>query len=188
MSKLEVNDDDDKVSPVHILESIHHLIDPVFEDLEDLKESRYPEKNHFVLSDSKEKKRLAASNILLHLRMFKIFKQFLKNGYSTYLKLLGNEKIDELARLIFGRTISHFTTQKNEFITSDNPYLHQNPKYNRSDEDFSGPLMDSLLEYFGKKSDRDFRYLPYLKMENFPLDQILKSVYGPEVKDMELLQ
>src|SRR6202044_2521534 len=49
------------------------------------------------------------------------------------------------------------------------------------------PLMDSLLEYFGKKSDRNFRYLPYLRMENFPLDQILKSVYGPDIKEMELL-
>ncbi len=176
-----------------ILDSIHKIIDPFFKDQTTENKEEKKQSTDSLDFDAKIRQKHAARVIQSRWRIFKIFKEFLIDGYGTYLTLLGNQEIDEFAKLMYGRVISGFKTKKNEFLTGGNPNVHEDPYYNRSDHKFkTSSLVTDLIRDFGQEYDPTSVYVPYLNMHNFPIVEFIELLkkelkIGSESKVIEVL-
>jgi len=134
------------------------------------------------IKSGKEEKKKAAKTILKFWRSSVIIKKiYQQNGYETYLSMLLpsdkdskiDEEINQLAKLMFGRTVANSSHQKQfPFL---NPYLHHSARYYRTDE-IQGPLFDLVLKDFVQTPDlTKYLYIPVSMLSSTPINDVIND-------------
>ncbi len=105
--------------------------------------------------------------------------------YATYLSLV--DGLDKpISALMFGRRIAELDKVSPDYI--HNPFAHQVASYHRLD-DLAGPMIKHLLDRFGvnKATRQKNYYVPLVKLQNTPLDTVIKNIYPSDMQPPTIL-